>query len=69
MKAAFPPPADLEAVTEPKPKPTVDIVTSAQAAERYNAEVEGWGDRVSAAGARLCRYYRDLGMKVDCPAP
>lgn len=67
MKAAFPPPADLAAVTEPKPVPGPEIVTSAKAAEEYNAAVEGWGDRVSAAGGRLCRFYQRLGMKVPCP--
>lgn len=69
LQSAFPPRADLEAVTEAKPMPTAAIATSAQVAEQYNADVEGWGDRVSAAGARLCRFYRDLGMKVKCPDP
>lgn len=68
-KAAFPPIADLEAVTEAKPAPSADIVTSAKAAEDYNAAIEGWGDRTSAAGGRLCRYYKALGMKISCPAP
>lgn len=62
-----PPPADLRAVTEPKPVPGPDIVTSDRAAAQYSADVESWGDRVSAAGARLCRYFAALGMKVDCP--
>ena len=69
LKAGYPPRADLEAVTEAKPQPSPDIVTSAQAAEAYNAAVEGWGDRVSKAGGRLCRFHQSLGMKVSCPAP
>lgn len=69
LRAGFPPPADLTAATEAKPVPGPEIVTSAQAAEEYNAAVEGWGDRVSAAGGRLCRYYKRLGMKISCPAP
>ncbi len=67
LKAGFPPPADLVAVTEPKPQPGPDIVTSAQASEDYNAAVEGWGDRVSDAGARICRFHKRLGMKISCP--
>jgi hypothetical protein len=34
----------------------------------YNASVEAWGDRVEAAGARLCRFFQRRGMKdLDCP--
>jgi hypothetical protein len=48
---AIPPPADdLKAVVEPKPVPTDDIATSDQANADYSAAIEGWGDRVSAAG-------------------
>ena len=65
----FPPRADIEAATEAKPAPTAEIVTSSQASDRYNVEVESWGDRVSAAGGRLCRYFKRTGMAVDCPAP
>ncbi len=64
----FPPSADLIAVTEEKPKPTAEIARSAKANADYNASVESWGDRLNAAGGRLCRFFRDLGMTVDCPA-
>jgi hypothetical protein len=60
----FPPNADLQAVTEPKPKPTPDIVTDPQANERYNAAVEGWGDRVLDAGQRICTWAVDMGAKL-----
>lgn len=57
---------DIEAVTEPKPIPSDDIVTDARAAALYNSKLEGWGDRIHAAGVRLCRYARATGVKVDC---
>lgn len=69
VRSSFPPRADLEAVTETKPAPTIAIVESAQAAEHYNAAVEAWGDRVAAAGARLCKFYQTIGMTVRCPPP
>ncbi|WP_157081354.1 hypothetical protein [Sphingomonas koreensis] len=42
---------------------------SAKAEAAYNASVESWGDRLHAAGGRLCRYFRDIGMKIECPPP
>lgn len=59
----FPPAVDVAAVTEKKPLPTPDIVTDAAANERYNAAVELWGDRVRAAGVRICKWAKDMGMK------
>ncbi len=65
----FPPPADLQAVTEAKPVPVDAIATDAAAEAHYNAAVESWGDRVSAAGGRLCRFFDRRGMKgLTCPA-
>jgi hypothetical protein len=63
-----PPVADVEAVVEKKPAPTESILTDPAASARYNAAIEAWGDRVSAAGGRLCRYFANLSMAVDCPA-
>lgn len=63
-----PPVADVEAVVEKKPAPTEAILTDPAASARYNAAIEAWGDRVSAAGGRLCRYFANLAMVVDCPA-
>lgn len=67
----YPPLADLRAVTEAKPLPTDAIATDPQAEAQYNADVEGWGDRISAAGARLCRFFDEVDMPgVDfCPKP
>jgi len=58
--------ADIEAAAETKPPPTAAILSDPNADARYNAEIEAWGDRVSAAGRRLCRFYRDVGVKVEC---
>ena len=68
---AFPPAADVQAAVEPKPVPTVDILTSDQASADYSASVESWGDRIHAAGGRICRWIRDNGGKLpfECPPP
>ena len=58
--------ADIEAAAETKPPPNAAILSDPNADARYNAEIEAWGDRVSAAGRRLCRFYRDVGVKVEC---
>lgn len=66
---AIPPPAaDLQAVVEAKPVPGDAIATSQKAADDFSASIEGWGDRISAAGARLCRWTeRTHKIKLDCP--
>lgn len=61
----YPQSADL--AVEPKPVPTHDIVTSAQAAAEYDIAVEGWGERGWRAVARLCRFFAGHGMAVSCP--
>lgn len=66
-KPIFPPSADLKAITEAKPAPTDDILTSEAAAARYDADVELWGDRLHDAGVRICRWAKDSGLKIDCP--
>ncbi len=65
---AYPPAADIAAVTEAKPQPTADILTDPAANDRYNSAIEARGDRLYAAGARLCRFFARTGMRVDCPA-
>lgn len=59
----FPPSADVKTLTEAKPRPTPDIVTNPQAAERYNAAVEAWGDRIHDAGVRVCSFLQTMGAK------
>ncbi len=63
-----PPANDLLAVVEAKPIPTAEIATSQLAADLHSAEIESWGDRISAAGGRLCRWTeRTHKVKLDCP--
>jgi len=64
----YPSNADLQAVTEPKPRPTPDIVTDPQANARYDAEVESYAERVQAAGVRICTWAESMGAKLpfDC---
>lgn len=65
---AHPPLADIQAVTEAKPRPTAAILTDPAADARYNASIEAWGDSLRAAGVRLCRFYARTGMDgVECP--
>lgn len=68
--AGLPPLADLQAASETKPVPGDEIASDPQAEAHYNAQVEGWGDRVSSAGARLCRFFAARGMTgLNCPKP
>lgn len=68
--AIHPPVDDLKAATEAKPVPADDIATSDQASADYSAAIEGWGDRVSSAGGRLCRWNkRTFKLSIACPAP
>jgi hypothetical protein len=66
---SIPPPADdLKAAVEPKPVPGEDIATSDQANADYSASVEAWGDRISAAGGRICRWSeRVYKIRIGCP--
>lgn len=61
--------ADLKAVTEAKPVPSDEILTDGKAADRYNAAVEIWGERLWYAGARICRALVADGLKLpfECP--
>lgn len=66
VSTPLPPAADVEAATEAKPRPTPDIVTDAQANARYSASVESWGERVQAAGVRVCKWLNSVGGDYDC---
>lgn len=67
IQAALPPAADL--VVEPKPVPTIDILTDATAEANYNSDVEAWGERGWDAVARICRWAKAHGGPVVCPKP
>ncbi len=62
-----PPAADIAKVTTPKPAIVGDIVNDDTASAMHSAKVETWGDTVSAAGRRLCRWFVANGAKVTCP--
>jgi len=49
--------------------PGPEIVTSAQAAAAFDVALESWGDRVAAAGARICRWAvrNDAALPFSCP--
>ena len=70
IQPLFPPAADIRDATEAKPVAPVEIVTDAQAAARYDVEVESWGERVSRAGGRICRWAVANGAALPfaCPA-
>lgn len=69
VKPIFPRSADLQAVTAAKPVPSADIVISAQAAAAFDVAIERWGDGVSAAGARICRWAVRNGAALPFPCP
>ena len=67
IQAALPSAADL--AVEPKPVPTVEILTDAAAEARYNSAVEGWGERGWSTVARICRWAKAHGSRAPCPVP
>lgn len=62
----FPPAQDVEAATEAKPVPPLDIVTSARAAAEYNAAIEVHAMRIRAAAIRVCRWLNGRGGNYNC---
>jgi hypothetical protein len=71
--SSFPPAADVEAVTTPKPLPHPDgrTVTDPQANARYDTAIERWGEAGYAAGVRLCEWIEGMGGKLpfECKRP
>lgn len=63
-----PPAIDIEAATEPKPLPPIEIATDPDAAVAYDEAIESWGERLRTAGVRLCLWFVDNGVDVDCGA-
>ncbi|MNX79157.1 hypothetical protein D3C86_1107760 [compost metagenome] len=55
---------------QPKPVPSDEVLTSRIAGEKHDNAIEAWGEAGWAQVGRLCRFYRDMGMKgLDCPPP
>src|ERR1700741_2294147 len=65
IRPLFPPAPDIEALQESKPRPSPDILLSSKASAQYNADVEGWGERLAAAVRRTCIWLQSQGMKVS----
>ena len=64
----FPSAADL--AVEPKPRLDPAAIESEAALDRYEIELELWGERGWAVVARLCRFHAAMGMPgLDCPPP
>ena len=64
----YPPSADL--TVEPKPQLSPEDVMSEAALDRHDIAIEARGDRLAAQVGRMCRFWKELGMKgLDCPAP
>lgn len=62
--STFPPSADLQ--REDKPRLDPEQIGSEAYLDRYEIDLEAWGDRSDAAVGRLCRFFKDKGMKIDC---
>jgi hypothetical protein len=41
-------------------------LSSAAALDRYDADHEAWGRGESAKVSRLCQWFVDMGVKLDC---
>lgn len=68
LGASLPPVEDLR--VQAKPEPTDEVLTSSIAGELHDNAVEAWGEAGWAQVGRLCRFYREMGMKgLDCPLP
>ena len=61
-----PPAIDVEATTESKPIPSVEAVTDATAKARDDEAIESWGERVQAAGVRVCNWLNENGGEFEC---
>lgn len=68
LAATFPSVADLQ--VEEKPLLDPAAVDSEAALDRYDIELELWGERGWDAVARLCRFHKANGMPgLICPRP
>ncbi len=67
-QAVFPSAADLQ--VKPRPVASVEGLTSEAALDRYETDLEIWGEEGWLAVGRLCRFFDAMGMKgLDCPPP
>lgn len=74
---AFPPSADLQSHEQPRPDPArLEQEVAAGRGDAYLDRVDiarlDWGQAAHDAQKRLCQFFKDKGMRVDCdplPAP
>lgn len=68
LPTTYPSAADL--AVEQKPLLDPAAVESEAALDRYEIDLELWGERGWAAVARLCRFHKATGMPgLICPPP
>ena len=73
----FPPSADLQSQEQPRPDPDrLQREVEAGRGDAYLDRVDiarlDWGQAAHDAQRRLCQFFKDKGMKVNCeplPAP
>lgn len=68
---AFPPSADLQSHEQPSPDPDrLEREVAAGQGDAYLDRVDNarsdWGQAAHDAQVRLCHFFKDKGMKVDC---
>tara|TARA_B100000378_G_scaffold144489_1_gene116702 strand:+ start:872 stop:1009 length:138 start_codon:yes stop_codon:yes gene_type:complete len=44
----------------------MEIATDEAAAVAYDEAIESWGERVQAAGVRVCKWLVENGADYDC---
>ena len=68
IQPLFPPAADL--VVQPKPVLAPEALTSEAALDRYDIEIEAWGEDGWKAVGRICRWAVANGAPgLTCPDP
>ena len=50
------------------PVPPLEILDSEEASLLYDNAIEAWGERVRAAGVRICEWLNANGGEYDCAA-
>lgn len=58
----LPPTADLIPAAEPR----LGDNPSAATLDQYDVDHEAWGRGESGKVSRLCWWYKDMGIKLDC---
>lgn len=63
----FPPVSDVNALVVPRPKMPPEALTDPTADANHRSAVRKWGDDLSAAGKRVCKFLDRTGMPgLEC---